>query len=154
MISADRRGPEQCLALDRGMIQLGIDPSKVVGFFDCSDAQARAAVRVRRLRRSGTTASRSRATRSSTRRTRRARRSATRLTEYDGNDDNASDPWYSATFSLMLTIAQFMNAVGYDNLTPEAIAEQAANFKGPLLLGGPVIHCGKYPESPGSLRRR
>ncbi len=147
MISPILAAPEHCLAADRGMNQLGIDPTKVVGFFDCSGPKIApqfesgdAPKWYYGIAQSGD------AFVNPPNETGQAFRDA--LAEYEGNSDNASDPWYSSSFSLMLTTAQFMNAVGYDNLTPEAITEQAANFKGPLLLGGPVIHCGKYPDSP------
>ena len=36
-----------------------------------------------------------------------------------------------------------------DNLTPRLIVKQMKAFNGPLVLGSPVIKCGKYPEAPG-----
>ncbi len=136
----------QCLSFAKAVEQLGIDPSKVVGLFDCTipslqdgytggdypkfyygiaqggdalvpDSPAGAAF-------------------------------LAALSQY-GEEANATDPWYPATFSEILTIAQFMNAVGVDNLSPEAITDQVKNFKGPLALGPPIIQCGKYPKSPG-----
>ena len=62
----------------------------------------------------------------------------------------AQDPWYSGMFGQIATITQFMNKVGYDKLSPEAIIALAKQFKGPQLLGGPVIDCGKYPDAPAS----
>jgi branched-chain amino acid transport system substrate-binding protein len=62
----------------------------------------------------------------------------------------AQDPWYSGMFGQLATITQFMNKVGYDKLSPEAIIDLAKKFKGPQLLGGPVIDCGKYPDAPAS----
>jgi branched-chain amino acid transport system substrate-binding protein len=62
----------------------------------------------------------------------------------------AQDPWYSGMFGQIATITQFMNTVGYDKLSPEAIIDLAKKFKGPQLLGGPVIDCGKYPDAPAS----
>ena len=43
-----------------------------------------------------------------------------------------------------------MNKVGYAHLTSSTLAEQAKKFKGPLLLGGPDIQCGRYRFAPGS----
>jgi branched-chain amino acid transport system substrate-binding protein len=71
------------------------------------------------------------------------------LTQY-GEEINVTDPWYAAAFSQILTIVGWMNAIGYDNLSPETIAEQAQNWPGPLLIGQPNIQCGKYPSIPAS----
>ena len=48
----------------------------------------------------------------------------------------------------ILTIVQWMNAIGPDKLSPESIAEQAKAFKGPLALGPPTVQCGEYPDAP------
>lgn len=45
-----------------------------------------------------------------------------------------------------MTAALLMNQVGVDKLSPAAIAAKAKAFKGLLLLGGPVVFCGKYPD--------
>jgi branched-chain amino acid transport system substrate-binding protein len=67
-----------------------------------------------------------------------------------GAEVNVTDPWYAAAFSQILTIVGWMNAVGYDSLSSEAIAEQAQTWPGPLLIGQPIIQCGKYPSIPAS----
>src|SRR5215207_1755511 len=54
-----------------------------------------------------------------------------------GAADLAPDPWVPTTMATVLTIVKFMNAAGADNITPEAIAEQAKAFKGPLAFGAP-----------------
>ena len=63
---------------------------------------------------------------------------------------NYQDDWYSAVWGQILTIAQFMNKVGYKNLSTQSIINQAKAFRGPLLLGGPDIQCGRYKFAPGS----
>jgi branched-chain amino acid transport system substrate-binding protein len=68
--------------------------------------------------------------------------------KYGLAEEAAGDPVIPLAFSQILTIAQWMNKLGADNVTPEAIAEQAKAFKGPLLLGPPTIQCGKYPDRP------
>ena len=52
-------------------------------------------------------------------------------------------------FGQMMTLAKWLNAVGPDNLTTDAIVAEMKAFKGPLILGSPVLQCGKYPEAPG-----
>jgi branched-chain amino acid transport system substrate-binding protein len=58
------------------------------------------------------------------------------------------DVWINVTFHEMLTLFKFMNKVGADKLSANAIAEQAKAFKGPLAFGPPTIQCGKYPSAP------
>jgi branched-chain amino acid transport system substrate-binding protein len=65
-----------------------------------------------------------------------------------GKADLAPDPWVPTTMATVLTIVKFMNAVGADELGPEAIAEQAKAFKGPLAFGAPQLQCGKYSDAP------
>jgi len=52
------------------------------------------------------------------------------------------------TMATVLSIAKFMNAAGADNITPEAIAEQAKAFKGPQAFGAPSVQCAKYADAP------
>jgi len=66
-----------------------------------------------------------------------------------GQDKLIGDPWVNVGFGQMLTLAKWMNAAGPDNLTPENIVTQMKAFNGPLVLGSPVIKCGKYTEAPG-----
>ena len=66
----------------------------------------------------------------------------------NGGAEKAADPYYSISFAEILTIVQWMNAIGPDKLSPESIAEQAKAFKGPLALGPPTVQCGEYPDAP------
>jgi len=143
MISPIVVQPDHCIALNRALDTLGVDPNKVVGFLDCSKPELHegyggdapkwyygiaqsgdafiepptpAGVEFRKA-----------------------------LREYFPNEDNAADAWFSSTFSLMLTIAKFMNEA--DEITPETVAAGAKAFKGPLLMGGAELACGKYPKS-------
>jgi branched-chain amino acid transport system substrate-binding protein len=59
------------------------------------------------------------------------------------------DVWISTSFHEMLTIFQWMNKIGPDNISEQTIAEQGKAFKGPQAWGAPTIECGKYPEAPG-----
>jgi branched-chain amino acid transport system substrate-binding protein len=67
-----------------------------------------------------------------------------------GQGTHYTDPWWSATVSQIFTIDQWLNKIGYDNLSPAAVASQAKSFKGPLMLGAPTVDCGKYPSLPAS----
>jgi branched-chain amino acid transport system substrate-binding protein len=65
-----------------------------------------------------------------------------------GTPDTAPDPWNIVAFSQTLTIIKFLNEVGYDNITPDAVLEKAKAFTGPLALGAPSLQCGKYADAP------
>ncbi len=67
-----------------------------------------------------------------------------------GASSDVSDVWYSGMFGTMATIAQFMNKIGYDKISPATLAAQAKAFRGPLLLGEPHPYCGKYPSAPAN----
>jgi hypothetical protein len=67
-----------------------------------------------------------------------------------GDGIRAGDDWYSGMFGQIMTIAEFMNKIGYAKLSPTAVLNQVKNWRGPLLLGGPTIHCGEYKFAPGS----
>ena len=64
-----------------------------------------------------------------------------------GQDKHIGDPWVLVGFGQAMTLAKFMNALG-DEVTPDGIVEQMKSFEGPLILGSPVLECGKYPEAP------
>src|SRR5208283_3873898 len=59
-------------------------------------------------------------------------------------DSNAALAW-----GLVMTTARFLNLGGGAKATVSTIAAQARSFTGPMLLGGPVIKCGKYKSAPG-----
>ena len=65
-----------------------------------------------------------------------------------GDPKKAGEPWYVTQFHATLTIFQWMNKIGPENISEETIAEQAKAFKGPQVWGAPTIECGKYPEAP------
>ncbi len=136
---------KDCIAVDKGIQQLGIDISKVVAFLQCTDPSLKDGYGgdfpkwIYGIAQSGDAIENPPGPAGV------AFRDA--LAEY-GQDANLTDPWYPPTFGQILTVAQFLNAIGPDNITPEAISEKAAAFAGPLLAGGPVIQCGKYPSAP------
>jgi branched-chain amino acid transport system substrate-binding protein len=70
-----------------------------------------------------------------------------------GHGGDSGDDWYSGMFGQVMTIAQFMNGIaakgGVSKITPAAMLAAVKAWKGPLLLGGPSIQCGKYKFLPG-----
>ena len=60
----------------------------------------------------------------------------------------SGDNWIPVAFSQIMTTVQWMNKIGADSITPDAVIEQGRAFKGPLLWGPPTIECGKYPDMP------
>jgi branched-chain amino acid transport system substrate-binding protein len=65
-----------------------------------------------------------------------------------GKQDLAADPWVPTSMATVLTIIKFINEVGADNITPQAIADKAKAFKGPLVFGAPEVQCAKYSDAP------
>ena len=60
----------------------------------------------------------------------------------------APDPWVIVSFGSVLTTAKFLNEVGADNLSTDAIIKTAHDFKGPVALGAPELQCGKDEKAP------
>jgi branched-chain amino acid transport system substrate-binding protein len=65
-----------------------------------------------------------------------------------GQEDYIPDPWVLVGFAQALTLAQWLNNLGPDNVTTDGILGEMAGFAGPLVLGAPVLDCGRYPEAP------
>jgi branched-chain amino acid transport system substrate-binding protein len=65
-------------------------------------------------------------------------------------DKNAPDPWHIVAFSELLTTVRFLNEAnaGKGGITPKTVLARAKAFKGPLALGAPTLHCGKYKDAP------
>jgi branched-chain amino acid transport system substrate-binding protein len=61
----------------------------------------------------------------------------------------APDPWVIVSFGSVLTTIKFLNELGADGLTTDAIVEKARSFTGPVALGAPELECGKYEDAPG-----
>jgi branched-chain amino acid transport system substrate-binding protein len=58
------------------------------------------------------------------------------------------DPWVGVGFFEVLTAAKFLNKLGPTHITTAGVLKQMHEFKGPLVLGSPAVHCGKYPKAP------
>lgn len=67
-----------------------------------------------------------------------------------GQEAFIGDPWVLVGFAQTMTMAKWLNAVGADNLSSDAILAEMQAFTGPLILGSPVLQCGKYPEAPAA----
>ena len=70
-----------------------------------------------------------------------------------GKESMIGDPWILVGFGQTMTLAKFLNAVGPDNITPDAIVEQMKAFEGPLILGSPVLAVRQVPRGARRLQR-
>lgn len=137
--------PSTCVAIDKGLRELGVDESKVVGDFACaleSEKEAYGGDIPKWY--FGQAQSGDGLTDSAVGRQYRAALDAA------GALSNVTDVWYSGMFGSILTIAQFMNKAGADNLTSDGIRAVVEEWRGPLLLGQPEPFCGKYPSAPAN----
>jgi branched-chain amino acid transport system substrate-binding protein len=66
-----------------------------------------------------------------------------------GLETSIGDPWVLVGFGQMMTLAKWLNEIGPDNISTDTIVSAMKAFKGPLILGSPVLQCGKYKEAPG-----
>ena len=73
----------------------------------------------------------------------------TDILKAQGLEKSIGDPWVLVGFGQMMTLAKWLNAIGPDALSTDSIVAQMKAFKGPLILGSPVLQCGKYPKAPG-----
>jgi branched-chain amino acid transport system substrate-binding protein len=73
----------------------------------------------------------------------------TDILKAQGLESSIGDPWVLVGFGQMMTLAKWLNAIGPDKITSDTIVAQMKAFKGPLILGSPVLQCGKYPKAPG-----
>lgn len=71
----------------------------------------------------------------------------TEILEAQGHADLISDPWVLVGFGQLMTLAKWLNAAGGDFLSEDVFAEMSS-FGGPMILGSPVLDCGKYPAAP------
>jgi branched-chain amino acid transport system substrate-binding protein len=67
---------------------------------------------------------------------------------------DAADPWEIVDFAQMLTIAKLLNQVGYAGISPAAVLTAARAFRGPQVLGAPLLHCGQFATAPAVCNTR
>jgi branched-chain amino acid transport system substrate-binding protein len=144
-------GPEHCVAVVKAMRQLNIDENRAVGFTSCVHPELKSQYPNGDFPKwyygqgqSGDALLQNKAG--------KAWRGA--LTKY-GLLSHARDDWWSAMFGQTLTTAQFLNDIAREKgdvskITPQLIAAKAKALKGPLLLGGADVQCGKYPKMPAT----
>ncbi len=142
--------PSNCLAAANAIKQLGIAPNKVVWYTQCQQPSIKAQYPGGDYPKyySGISQSGDALIKSPT-----GREFAKALGAF-GKSADVGDDWYSGMFGQVMTIAQFMNQAaskgGVSKITPASMLAQVKVWKGPLLLGGPVIQCGEYKFAPGS----
>ena len=145
-VFVDLTSPQNCISAAKALVTLGVSPHKVIGYTDCTTPSNKPKFPggdfpqyYYSLSQSGSalvgdptgvafTAA---------------------LAKF-GAGNLAGDDWYSGMFGQIMTIAQLMNKVGYNNLTPATMTTAAKAFKGPLLLGSSTEHCGKYKAIPAA----
>ncbi len=66
-----------------------------------------------------------------------------------GQEKLIGDPWTNVGFGEMATLARFLNKLGPTKITSAGVIKQMKAFRGPMVLGSPDIHCGKYKKAPG-----
>ncbi len=137
--------PSECLAFAKSTAELGISTSKILGLFQCQIPSIKSqypggdypkwyySVANSGVQYENGTAG----------------KQYNALFAAMGESSISFDPWALVDFSQILTIAKWMNAIGYAKLSPATIEAQGAAFKGPLLWGPPELACNKYPAAPG-----
>jgi branched-chain amino acid transport system substrate-binding protein len=73
----------------------------------------------------------------------------TDILKAQGLESSIGDPWVLVGFGQMMTLAKWLNEIGPDSISSDSIVSTMKAFKGPLILGSPVLQCGKYSEAPG-----
>ncbi len=61
-----------------------------------------------------------------------------------------ADPWTPVGFGQTLTLIQWLNKIGYRNISPAAIIKQGKLELGPVPLGAPTVKCGKNKSIPAA----
>ena len=61
-----------------------------------------------------------------------------------------ADPWTPVGFGQTLTLIQWLNKIGYRNISPAAIIKQGKLERGPVPLGAPTVKCGKNKSIPAA----
>ena len=135
--------PNDCVKFEQAIQQLGIPDEKVLASPICLDADVVAGLGATSP--SGSTPS---PRRSASTRPIPAVPPYTDILKAQGQEKCIGDPWVNVGFGQAMTLAKWLNALGPDNITTDGIVAQMKAFKGPLILGSPVLQCGKYPEAP------
>jgi branched-chain amino acid transport system substrate-binding protein len=70
--------------------------------------------------------------------------------EYGLPPEQAYGPFAALGWATVLELVKFMNEIGPDNVTPEAISAAIEAFRGPLIMGAPDVECGLFPPTPSA----
>ena len=62
--------------------------------------------------------------------------------------DDAARPLAALSWGEMLAVVKVMNAVGADNISPQAMSGALQAFTGPVPMGPSALHCGEYADAP------
>jgi branched-chain amino acid transport system substrate-binding protein len=138
--------PANCLAAAKDITQLGIKPTQVVWYTQCQQPSIKAQYPGGDYPTYYSSISQSADALVGT----PTGVAYTKALAAFGQASNAGDNWYSGMFGEIMTIAQFLNKIGYAHLSPAAVTAQIKAWNGPLLMGGPDIQCGKYRFTPGN----
>jgi branched-chain amino acid transport system substrate-binding protein len=141
-ISTNAATPSQCLAFAKSMQTLNIDAGKVLGLFQCQVPSIKAQYPGGDYPKWAYSVADAGVEYQS------GAAGDTFRGVFKALGVTPGDPWLLVDYSQILTIGKFMNAVGADKVSPSAIAAQASQFKGPVLLGPNTESCGKYPSAP------
>jgi branched-chain amino acid transport system substrate-binding protein len=145
-VSMNAVSPDQCVAANRALVQLNVDPSKVTALFPCAAAALKKSYPGGDLPKWWYAQGQSGDSLLNTPAGIAYRKALSQF----GLSRFRTDVWYSGMFGTILTLAQFMNKIGYDKITPQSMTAQVQHFKGPILLGEPRVQCGKYPAFPAA----
>jgi branched-chain amino acid transport system substrate-binding protein len=66
-----------------------------------------------------------------------------------GGASHYLDPWWSAMWGQVLTLGQMLNNIGVSKVSSSSILGYMKKWKGPALLGPPVVDCGEFKFAPG-----
>ncbi len=138
--------PANCVAMDKAMTALNVDPAKVIGLFNCAQASSKSAYASHDYPHwwYGQAQSGDALVNTPTGRTYRAL-----LAEYH-NSQYITDPVMAGMVGTIFTLAELMNDVGYAHLTPQTLIPKIQAFKGPQFMGEPTVRCGNYASGPGN----
>jgi branched-chain amino acid transport system substrate-binding protein len=145
-VSTNAVTPAQCVASAKALATLNVNPSKVTALFPCGGAALKPSFPGGDLPKYWYAEGQSGDALLNTPAGIAYRKA---LSEF-GLLSNRPDVWYSGMFGSILTIAQFMNKIGYSKISPQTMTAQVQQFKGPVLLGEPKVDCGKYRAFPAA----
>jgi branched-chain amino acid transport system substrate-binding protein len=134
--------PSQCLAFANSATQLGINPHKILGLFQCQVPSIKSQYP------GGDYPKWNYSVADAGVEYENGPAEKTLQAVFKGVGLVVGDPWTLVEYSSALTIAKLMNKAGYAKLSPAAFEAQAAKFHGPVLLGPSKLSCGKYPKNP------